>query len=186
MAPQPPANRPAAPSSQIVRRPDRHVIVATPPYFGLYGGYYNYNGFYNGFYNGLYDPYPYVSSPYAPSYVEQTYVAPSPSQGELQLSYQVERLTREVERLREDQVETALRQLQPPPAPRLPEPPPTPITLVFRDGRRLPIQSYAVVRQTLWVVDERNSRRIDLSELDLPATQQANLGRVLLLPVPAQ
>jgi hypothetical protein len=176
-----------ASSSQIVRRPDRHVIVATPPYFGLYGGYYN------GFYNGFYDPYPYLSgspfypaSPYASTYVEQSYVAPSPSQSEVQLSYEVERLTREVERLREDQAEVALRQLQPPPAPRLPEPPPTPITLVFRDGRRLTIQSYAVVRQTLWVVDERNSMRIDISELDLPATQQANLGRVLLLPVPAQ
>jgi hypothetical protein len=106
------------------------------------------------------------------------------------LSYQVERLTREVERLRQEQAEAAVRQQSPepppPPAARAPEPPATPIMLVFRDGRRMNIKSYAIVRDTLWVVDDRVSRKIDLSELDLVATQQANAGRVMLLPVPAR
>jgi hypothetical protein len=118
--------------------------------------------------------------------VEPTYAAPSPSPSEVELSYQVDRLTREVERLRQDQAEAALRQSLAPQPPRAPEPPAAPITLVFRDGRRLSIQSYAISRQTLWVIDDRTSMKIDLSELDLPATQQANLGRVLLLPVPAR
>jgi hypothetical protein len=192
MSAPPASNRPNA--GQIVRVPDRHVILDTPPYMGLYGGYYPglNNRFYNGYYNGFYDPYPYASAyPYYPaspnvsSYVEQSYVAPSPSTSELQLSHQVERLTEEVERLRQDQAEAALRQALAPPPPRV-EPPPIPITLVFRDGRRLSIQSYAISRQTLWVVDERTSMKVDLNDLDLPATQQANLGRVLLLPVPAR
>jgi len=157
--------------------------------YPYYGGYYN--GFYNGLYNGFYDPYPYASAPYYPvapyetSYAEQSYAPPSPSPGELQLSNQVERLTREVQQLRQDQSQAALQQALAPPL-RIAEPPPIPITLVFRDGRRLTTQSYAISRQTLWVVGDRMSMRVDLKDLDLPATQQANLGRVLLLPVPTQ
>jgi len=191
MSAPPASNRPmqGQVSNQIVRTPDRHVIIATPPYFGYYGGYYN--GFYNGLYNGFYDPYPYASAPYYPvapyetSYAEQSYAPPSPSPGELQLSNQVERLTREVQQLRQDQSQAALQQALAPPL-RIAEPPPIPITLVFRDGRRLTTQSYAISRQTLWVVGDRMSMRVDLKDLDLPATQQANLGRVLLLPVPTQ
>jgi hypothetical protein len=52
--------------------------------------------------------------------------------------------------------------------------------LVFRDGRRLNIQSYAFVRQTLLVLGDQSSAKIALSELDLDATQRANPGRVLL------
>jgi hypothetical protein len=170
-----------APASRFVARPQRQVIIA-PPYWGLYGGYYS----------GLYDPYPYVTSPpyhpvspYVSSYEEAPDVATSRSPSEVELSYQVEQLTREVERLRQDQAAAALRQSAPP-TPRAIEPPPVPITLVFRDGHRFSIQNYAIVRDTLWVVEQRMSTKIDLSELDLAATQQANLGRVLLLPVPAK
>jgi hypothetical protein len=176
MAARPAFNGHIAGPPRIVARPPHRVVVA-PPYFGFYGGFYN--------------PYPYVWAPayysvppYSTSYVEPSYVAPSPSSSEVELAYQVERLTREVEQLRQDQANSALRQS--PPAPRTPEPPPVPITLVFRDGHRLSIQNYAIARQTLWVVDERMSTRIDLSDLDLDATQQANAGRVLLLPVPTR
>src|SRR6186997_1161919 len=80
MSAPPASNRPmqGQVSNQIVRTPDRHVIIATPPYYGYYGGYYN--GFYNGY--GYYDPYPYgpshsyyPSSPYVANYVEPTYAA---------------------------------------------------------------------------------------------------------------
>ena len=164
------------PVPRIIASPPRRVVVA-PPYYGFYGGYYSPYAF------GWAAPYYSVPS-VVTSYVEPSYAAPSASSSEVELAYQVERLTREVERLREDQANLALR--QPPPAPRAPEPPPTPITLVFRDGRRMSIQNYAIVRQTLWVIDERMSTRIDLSDLDLEATQQTNIGRVLLLPVPAR
>lgn len=168
-----------ASTSPFVMRPQRHVIVA--PNWGFYGGHYR----------GFYDPYRYVTAPpyypvlpYVSSYVEAPHVAPSRSPSEVELSYQVEQLTREVERLRQDQAAAALQQSAPPP--RVAEPPPVPITLVFRDGRRLSVRSHAIVRDTLWVVDERMSTKIDLSKLDLAATQQANLGTVLLLPVPAK
>ena len=178
------ASRAHAPASQFVMRPTQHRVVVSTPY---------------GFYRGI-NPYPYPwappyysapyysASPYVSSYVEQSYAAPSPSASETELSHQLERLTREVERLRQEQADAAVRQQPPapPPAARAPEPPATPIMLVFRDGRRMNIKSYAIVRDTLWVVDDRVSTKVDLSELDLVATQQANAGRVMLLPVPAR
>ena len=102
-----------ASTSPFVMRPQRHVIVA--PNWGFYGGHYR----------GFYDPYRYVTAPpyypvlpYVSSYVEAPYVAPSPSPSEVELSYQVEQLTREVERLRQDQAAAALQQSAP--APELP------------------------------------------------------------------
>jgi len=56
--------------------------------------------------------------------------------------------------------------------------------LVFRDGRRLNIQSYAFVRQTLWLLGNQSSAKIAVSELDLDATQIANPGSVLLFNQP--
>ena len=134
--------------------------------------------------------YPYHSAfPYGSLYSEPYFVEPSPNHVEpspdlssIELANQVERLTKEVERLRERQANsTAIASPAPPPV-RAPERPAIPINLVFRDGRRLNIQSYAIVRGTLWVLDE-GTTRIPLSDLDLDATHRANPSRTLLLSV---
>jgi len=39
------------------------------------------------------------------------------------------------------------------------------------------VQNYAIVGKTLWVFDERRTRKILLSELDVPATQKVNEER---------
>src|SRR5262249_16846994 len=102
-------------------------------------------------------------------------------QGEVDLAYEVDRLAREVERLRQDQAVSAPRYL-PPPAPAAPEVPPTPITFVLRDGRRLSVVNYAIVGETVWILDEQRSTKIPLSDLDLEATRRANPGQGLRLP----
>ena len=168
-----------APPSQIVVRPQRHVIIP-PLYPGLYGGIYN-PYWHSSFYSG-----PYVS-PYRDPY----YSAPPPQEqnNDSELAFQMQLLIREVERLRQEQAYA-----EPPPPPPLPaapppppsppraETPPTPITLVFRDGNRLSITNYAVARQTLWVMGNQPGK-IALADLDLEATQRANPTRTLLLPV---
>jgi hypothetical protein len=159
-------------------RRQHHVVVAHP--------YYDY-----GFYNGFYYPYAWGPSVYVePVYDHASYVEPhvysSSNQSDTNLSYQVEKLTREVERLRQDQADSSARLLSALTAPVVPQPPPIPITLVFRDGRRLVIQNYAIVGQTLWALDERTSTKIPLDDLDFDATQQANPLRTLLLPRPAR
>ena len=177
---RPPARTASSPSNRHitarpprpVARPRRYVFI-DPVYPGLSNGFYN----------------PYWYSPFYSSYADPYYSAPPRSESNGDLAYQVQLLIREVERLREDHAHPlppasnppAPQPAPPPPPPtRAPEPPPPPIALVFRDGRRLNIQSYAFVRQTLLVLGDQSSAKIALSELDLDATQRANPGRVLL------
>jgi hypothetical protein len=172
----------AAPTNgRFDMRPTRQVFIPPlyPPYYGNY-------------YTGINDPYGYApfypGSSYFNPYSEPYYQEPSQSQNDSDLAYQLALLTREVERLRQDQAYPAPPppQVAPPaPAPaRAPEPPAAPITLLFRDGHRLTIHNYAVVRETLWVLGELTSTRIALRDLDLDATHRANPGRTLLLPRP--
>ena len=185
-------HNPVQTSSQIVvsaQRQQRH-IVAVP------------GGFYNAFHNPYYwqPPY-YPASPYfagsyaggyAGGYADPYYPAPSQTHSDVDLAYEVGRLTSEIEQLRREQIYAAP---QPPPAPPAPEPPPAPpraaekpaapITLVFRDGRQLSIQNYAIVRETLLPLGGGAPARIPLTDLDIEATQRANPGRTLLIPVPS-
>jgi hypothetical protein len=120
-----------------------------------------------------------------PSYVEQPYAVPPESNNEAELSDQVQRLSQEIEDLRAQQDAIAASRLQPPPPPppANPEPPPSPTTLVFRDGRQMSIQNYAIVSNMLWVLDERSSSKIPIADLDLDATQKINRGNGVRFPL---
>src|SRR5208283_3624806 len=69
-----------------------------------------------------------------------------------------------------------------------PEPPQPPTTLVFKDGRQLEVNNYAIVSQTLYDLTPGHPRKIALADLDLPATQKQNddHGVVFQLPPSAQ
>jgi len=56
--------------------------------------------------------------------------------------------------------------------------------LVFRDGHRNEVQNYAIAGQTLWVFNERQAKKILISELDLPATEAANTERGVEFSLP--
>src|SRR5216684_3403927 len=136
--------------------------------------------------------YPYLYSGYypsAPQYAQQSYPSnpvvvvvqtPAPaSYGQNdQLVQEVEALRAEVQQLREEQ--SPRQQTPSPPSQVKPAPRPSaqleaPATvLVFRDGQRSEVQNYAITGKTLWVFNERQARKILLSDLDLPATQTAN------------
>ena len=143
---------------------------------------------------GVYSPFGWSTPIYAspayvePAYVQQPYVQVQPqvNQNDVELSYQVQRLSQEMEQLRQEQALAAARQPAPPSQVLVPDRPAIPIVLVFRDGRRMQIQNYALVGQTLWVLDENTSRKIPLSELDLDAIQTENRGQGIRLPQPAR
>jgi hypothetical protein len=157
------------------------TYVVRQPYYG-YPSYYSYPS---------YSAYvPYVSTPTiyaAPAYIAPPVVqiAPSITQRESELSYQVERLSRQIEELRQQQALSASIQQQPAPVPPPDTRPAVPTTLIFRDGRRMSIQNYAIVGQTLWVLDEQQSTKIPLSELDVEATRAENRGQGIRFPAPA-
>jgi hypothetical protein len=69
-----------------------------------------------------------------------------------------------------------------------PDPPQPPTTLVFKDGRQVEVNNYAIVSQTLYDLTPGHPRKIALADLDLPATQKQNddRGVVFQLPPSAQ
>ena len=167
----------ARPAVPIVRSPfiggrhfHRPVIIGQPFGFGFQ------SPFFSPFFPPFYPPTPIYGAPYYGSSVYPPVVDTAPAsepapvnQNELDLSYQVGRLTQEVEQLRQEQ--QAVRQ------PAQPLAPPTPTVLVFRDGHRLNIVNYMIVGETLWVADEQSATKIPLSDLDLDATRKENRGR---------
>jgi len=126
--------------------------------------------------------YPYPASVYSePAYAAPAASAPTVSQGEVDLAYQIGRLSQEIEQLRQQQTITSYTQ---PPAPsQVAAEQRTPTVLVFRDGRRMEIQNYAIVGQMLWVFNERAATKIPLSDLDLDATQKENRGSGFRFPL---
>ena len=103
-----------------------------------------------------------------------------------QLAQQVNELSNEVVRLRQEQ---EARAYAPPPQPAAAPVPaqPEPVistVLVFQDRHREEIQNYAVVGHTLWVFNQDRARKIPLAQLDLPATSKVNDDRGVDFAIP--
>ena len=90
------------------------------------------------------------------------------------LSTEIGNLAAEVASLREDE---ASRQLPagpaPPPSVTSEEKPPMTI-FVYKDGREMEVQDYAILGDTLWVFSDQTTHRVPLTDIDLPETQRAN------------
>ena len=56
--------------------------------------------------------------------------------------------------------------------------------LVFRDKHTEEVQNYAIVGQTLWVLNEEKAKKVPLADLDVPATMNANDQRGVDFRVP--
>jgi hypothetical protein len=69
-----------------------------------------------------------------------------------------------------------------PPAPVAPQPS---TVIVFRDGHQSELQNYAIVGATLFDFTDNLSHKIQLADIDLPATQKANDSRGVDFQIPA-
>jgi hypothetical protein len=115
---------------------------------------------------------------------EESAPPPPETEQETPLAAQVGNLASEVELMREDQ---AARDFRPAPAPppAAPEEPPSTV-LVYRDGRQMEIQNYAIMGKTLWIFSDQKTRQVPLADLDVPATERANSDRGVEFAAPAQ
>jgi len=123
-------------------------------------------------------------APYYPSYPVDYAYQPQPQQviveredNNRDLSLEVERLSDEVQLLREEDLRSRSQSYNVAPQPQgsmSAQPPPAYTVLVFRDGRRLSVQNYAVAGSSLWIINEQAAKKVPLSDLDLAATEQAN------------
>jgi hypothetical protein len=166
--------------------PRSRGVVTVPafiPSFGYGSGYYPYYSPYPGPVSVVPDP---ITQGYGYDYgygQDQYAQDQAAAQNQADLTYEVSRLSQEVEDLRQQQAMQAAPPPQPVPANPVPV---TPTVLVFRDGHRTEIQNYAVIGQTLWVLDQRASTKIPLTDLDLDATQQENAARGMRFSVPSR
>lgn len=68
--------------------------------------------------------------------------------------------------------------------PPAPEEQPTTV-LVFKDGRQMEVENYAIVGATLYDLSDGRSKKVALAELDLPATAKQNDDRGVEFKLPA-
>jgi len=94
-------------------------------------------------------------------------------------NWKIDRLTDEVERLRDQQA--ASLQQSPVGRPAIGGDLPRRI-LVFRNGQREEVQNYALVGDTLWILTEQRARKIPVSDLDMETTKKENGERGLEFP----
>jgi hypothetical protein len=136
-------------------------------YFGAtFGSYYPY--YYGGYYSyGAYPYYPVVVQSPQPTYYSDDYY----ERGDLRRDIDV--LTGKVDQLQQDLQE---RQSVPrPPAKPTAAPEPQQSTiLVFKDKHTREVQNYAIVGNTVWILNELHAEKIPLSELDIDATGKLN------------
>ncbi len=138
-----------------------------------------------GYIPGFDYPYDYYQPQAQPVAVQST-----DSGANMQLALEIQRLSDEISDLRGEQ---AMQRLQNRPAltpgQSLSVPAPAAsTTFVFRDGRRMAAENYAISGQTLWILTEHAAKKYSLADLDRAATQQVNAasGIELHLPEPAQ
>ena len=135
--------------------------------------------------------FPFYSSAYYPAYYPMAtyYGYDSSAQYDEQraMAREIDQLSYEVERLREEGAERSYASA-PPASPKAEtrQEPGRPTVLVFRDKHIQEVENYAITGETLWVFNEQRAKKIPLSELDVPATTKLNEERGLEFKVPAR
>jgi hypothetical protein len=138
------------------------------------------------FYPSVYAPSIYGARPFseAQSYVSPRTARAADIQPPRDLSNELERLKRQIQRMQEErppsnQSSQTTSEGRPQSGDGARQ-----IVLVFRDGRRSEFEGYAIVGDMVWATTERTSTRIPLSDLDLETTQRLNMERGIRFPLP--
>jgi hypothetical protein len=159
--------------------------------FGGFGGFGCFNPFFGGlgfgglgFGTGFFDPFLFGDFGQQQQQPQQQPVAVQPDDSaNRQLAFEVQAIQDEIQALRSE--ERAREQARtPPPPPKTTVEEERGVTLVFRDGRQLPVHNYAVADHTIWVLGPNVARKIPASDLDLDATEQVNAKNGVEFHVP--
>ena len=132
--------------------------------------------------------YPYFDSSYGDYYSQPQPEQPVASSdngnaANMQLAMEVQRLSDEIEELREQERHEAAPRPQPQGSLSA-QPPAESTAFVFRDGHRISTQNYAIVGDTLWVLGGHTAKKVSLANLDKAATEQANAANGIELNLP--
>lgn len=108
-----------------------------------------------------------------PQQQEQPVVVDNGDSGNREVAFEMQALRDEIQAMREEQIAREQARNAPPPRPTSQQDDGN-ATLVFRDGHQLSVRNYAIADHTIWVLGPNNARKVQVSELDVPATEQAN------------
>lgn len=161
---------------------------------GFGGPVYYYSGVpFGSYYPGYaYDSYPaYYSQPYAneqpsPYVVEHGEASYPAAYQQGATDQKIQELSEEVDRLRAE-LDSRATSTYPD---RVAHSGPSPqeisnnVTLVLANGRRLQIHNYAIIGQTIWILDEKAAKKLSVAELNLDATKQVNADNGVSFQVP--
>jgi hypothetical protein len=137
-------------------RPGGYIVAA--PFYYSYDPYGN--SIFNG--NGIFDTPP-----------EEPSISPDVDVMANLLGEQIQRLSAQVEQLRNEQRQGAAP--APPASAEAPQdaPPVVPITVVLRDGQQMKVSSYAVMNKVFWDFSQQPARRIPVANIDVAASKKA-------------
>jgi hypothetical protein len=126
---------------------------------------------------------------YVPPYgMPQQAVSYPSDNGNAQLALEVQRLSDQIADMRDEQARQHAEFRQPPPPPPgtslSVQQPAGATTFVFRDGRRVTVQNYAITGQTLWILSEHAAKKMSVTDLDRSATEQVNAANGVELRLP--
>jgi len=139
-----------------------------PWYYGYGFGYdtlgYDYPDYSPSYYpSDAYPPAGYAPQ-YDSSYGDYANFPPSGSSASCASETEVQRIQNEVEQLKAQQAD------------RYSEPKSNTV-LVYRDGHSETVENYAVSDGTVWIFNQHRTRKVPLSQIDVPATQRDNDAR---------
>ena len=158
------------------------------------------NSFFSSCFNGFGDPFrcnspffgPFFGGfglPYYDPFFTSSYSQPEPQPAvveetshDRELALEVQELSDQIQAMRDEERRRDSAK-NAPPQPATHDDGPN-ATLVFRDGLQLSVHNYAVVGDTVWVLDNHTTQKIPIAKLDVGATQQINdkNGAELRLP----
>jgi hypothetical protein len=157
----------------------RGPFIPRPGFIGCPGCFHRNRFFLNASFGSFYYPYYYGYYPYSYSYpvaVQPPNYYPDEYNETGDLRRDIDVLTGKV-----DQLQQQLSERQPVPRPPArsyaPPEPQESTVLVFKDKRTREVQNYAIVGNTVWILNEQRAEKIPLSQLDLDATSKANEER---------
>jgi hypothetical protein len=113
--------------------------------------------------------------------------ATSNDDNEVALTAEIQRLSDEIQDLRDERKRDEQTQERPPASSgaTLSAVPPSVNTIfILRDGRRITAKNYAISGQTLWILNENTARKTPLSDIDHAATEKANADNGIEIHLP--
>jgi hypothetical protein len=130
-------------------------------------------------------PYGYPSDYYAPPPPQPVVSNDNSSSNDVELAASVQRLSDEVEDLRSQNREQSSRPEGNPNESISAKQPGLPAVFIFKDGRKISAQNYAIAGETLWIMDEHAAYKYALADIDVTSTEHANAVNGVEIHIPA-